>query len=127
MKKTGMKKLFAGLSAVCVIASALPSTGFAAETGVVYGDANCDGSVNLADAVLIMQSIANPTVYGTNGTDKNHITEKGLDNADVSNRGDGVTNKDALAIQKHLLGLCDLPESVKEGTVTTTTTSPYDD
>ena len=123
MKKTGMKKLFAGLSAVCVIASALPSTGFAAETGVVYGDANCDGSVNLADAVLIMQSIANPAVYGTNGTDKNHITEKGLDNADVSNRGDGVTNKDALAIQKHLLGLCDLPESVQEGTVTTTTTA----
>ena len=27
---------------------------------VVYGDTNCDGNVELADAILIMQSLANP-------------------------------------------------------------------
>ena len=30
---------------------------------VVWGDANCDGQVDMADAVLIMQSLANPTSY----------------------------------------------------------------
>ena len=125
MKKSNVKKLFAGLSAACVIASALPTVSFAAETSsdVVYGDANCDGSVSMADAVLIMQSIASPSKYGTNGTNEQHITLKGQNNADVSNRGDGVTNKDALAIQKNLLGLTELPESFMEGTSSTTTTS----
>ncbi|MBR1822882.1 MAG: carbohydrate-binding domain-containing protein, partial [Ruminococcus sp.] len=125
MKKSNVKKLFAGLSAACVIASALPTVSFAAETSsdVVYGDANCDGSVSMADAVLIMQSIASPSKYGTNGTNEQHITLKGQNNADVSNRGDGVTNKDALAIQKNLLGLTELPESFMEGASSTTTTS----
>ena len=125
MKKSDVKKILAGISAACVIASALPAVSFAAETSkdVVFGDANCDGSVSMADAVLIMQSIANPTKYGIKGTDTSHITEKGMDNGDVSNRGDGITNKDALAIQKNLLGLTNLPESVMETAGTTTTTT----
>ena len=125
MKKSNVKKILAGISAACVIASALPAVSFAAETSkdVVFGDANCDGSVSMADAVLIMQSIANPTKYGIKGTDTSHITEKGMDNGDVSNRGDGITNKDALAIQKNLLGLTNLPESVMETAGTTTTTA----
>ena len=78
---------------------------------VVYGDANCDGSVNMADAVLIMQSIANPSKYGVSGTDKAHITAQGQKNGDVSGNGDGITNKDALAIQKYKLALISkLPE-----------------
>ena len=78
---------------------------------VVYGDANCDKSVDISDAVLVMQSIANPSKYGEKGTDKNHITEKGSVNADCSTPGDGVTNKDALAIQKYKLQLIKtLPE-----------------
>ncbi len=72
---------------------------------VVYGDANCDGIVNLSDAVLIMQNIANPGKFGPNGSDANHLTEQGQKNADCCNPGDGVTNKDALAIQKLLLEL----------------------
>lgn len=56
-----------------------------------YGDVDESGDVNINDAVLIMQSIANP--------DKYKLTEKGRDNADVVNRGDGVTSSDALAIQ----------------------------
>jgi len=68
-----------------------------------WGDANCDGEVNMADAVLIMQSINNP--------DKYKLTAKGEKNADVFGTGDGITNKDALAIQKFKLGLISkLPE-----------------
>ena len=61
-----------------------------------YGDANCDSEVNMADAVFIMQSIANP--------DKYKLTEIGALNADVDESGD-ITNKDALIIQQYKLGL----------------------
>lgn len=57
----------------------------------------------MSDAVLIMQSLANPDKYGINGSDKRHITKQGLANADVSNRGDGVTTSDAQVIQAFLL------------------------
>lgn len=70
----------------------------------IYGDANCDFEVNMADAVLIMQSLANP--------DKYEIYAIGQLNADCSGNGDGITNKDALAIQKYKLGLISaLPEN----------------
>ena len=72
------------------------------DNNVTYGDSNCDGLVNLADAVLIMQIKANPSKYT--------ITGQGEKNADCSDVGDGVTNKDALAIQRFLLGLTSLPE-----------------
>jgi len=71
----------------------------------VQGDANCDGILNMSDTVMIMQSIANPTKFGIEGTDKNHITEQGKKNADIVGENDGVTNADALAIQKKLLKL----------------------
>lgn len=70
---------------------------------LVVGDANTDGVVNLADAVLIMQAKANPSKYT--------ISAQGEKNADCSGSGDGVTNKDALAIQRFLLGLTSLPEA----------------
>ncbi len=77
----------------------------------VPGDANCNGEVRLNDAVLIMQSIGNPDVYGVNGSNETHITEAGVKNGDVFNNGDGLTNSDALAVQKYLIGLIDsLPE-----------------
>lgn len=79
---------------------------------VMYGDADCDGEVLLNDAILVMQAVGNPDLYGVNGTEKTHITAKGINNADVSNRGDLLTNADALAIQKYLLHLVEkLPES----------------
>lgn len=74
---------------------------------ILRGDANLDDNVNLADAVLIMQYIANPSKYGVKGTDITHITEKGLLNADVYGDGDGVTNTDALEIQKYILKIID--------------------
>ena len=76
-----------------------PSTG-----DVLWGDSNVDGEVNMADAVLIMQSIANPNTYS--------ITAQGKLNGDVYQNGSGITNSDALSIQKYKLQLIDeLPES----------------
>ena len=69
------------------------------------GDANCDNNVDLADSVLIMQTISNPDKYGESGIDKNHITAQGKKNADVSGNGDGLTNSDALAVQRYKLSL----------------------
>jgi hypothetical protein len=84
------------------------------KTDIVYGDANCDGSTDISDAVLIMQYIANPSRYGIDGTDELKMTKQGLINADCRNTGDGVTNLDALAIQKLCLDLItELPEMDK--------------
>ncbi len=59
----------------------------------------------MADAVLIMQSISNPGKYGEKGTGEQRMTEQGKKNADITGENDGVTNADALAIQKKLLKL----------------------
>ena len=59
------------------------------------GDANCDGETDLADAIFIMQSMANP--------DKYNISERGRFNGDVYETGHGITANDALEIQNTLL------------------------
>ena len=69
------------------------------------GDANCDGQVDLSDAVMIMQALANPNKYGIGGTAEKHLTEQGQINGDMD--GDGLTVGDAQAIQRKLLGLGD--------------------
>ena len=69
-----------------------------------WGDANNDGSVDMSDVVLIMQSLANPNKYGLNGSDKNHITSKGLERGAVTTGNKSVTTNDALEIQLFLLG-----------------------
>lgn len=68
------------------------------------GDVNLDGTVDMADVVLIMQSLSNPNKYGVNGSDSSHITAQGIKNGDVYNNRDGITVNDALEIQKYLLG-----------------------
>ena len=74
------------------------------DVDIVYGDSNEDKKVNLADAVLIMQVKANPSKYS--------LTAQGELNADCNAPGGGLTNADALAIQKYLLGLVkSLPEN----------------
>ena len=71
---------------------------------ILYGDTNLDGKVDVSDAVLVMQSLAKPSKY--------KLTEQGRINADVQGGGDGITSKDALAIQKYKLGLIsELPEN----------------
>lgn len=70
----------------------------------IWGDANCDGDVDMSDTVIIMQSLANPNKY--------KLTERGKFNADVCEAGGGITTNDAAGIQKYLLGLIkSLPES----------------
>ena len=81
----------------------------------VYGDANCDGTVDIADAVLIMQSLSNPDKYGVKGSGELHITEQGLKNADCCSTGDGVTTNDALAIQLFRLNIIKLlPSEIED-------------
>ena len=72
---------------------------------IKWGDANCNDEVRLNDAVLIMQSLGNPDLYGINGTESSHITEQGILNGDVYDNGTGLTNQDALQIQKYLIHL----------------------
>ena len=69
----------------------------------VWGDANCDNTVDMSDVVLIMQALANPNKYGLEGTEKSHITEIGWNWADVDLSSKGVTANDALRIQEYLL------------------------
>ena len=72
----------------------------------VYGDANLDGDVSLGDALAVLQFVANE--------DKFPLSPEALDNADVSDRGDGITAKDALAIQEYDVGaVAELPVSWK--------------
>ena len=121
-----LKPILAGLMSACMIgtAAAISTTASAASGDFVYGDANCDGSVKMSDAVLIMQSLSNASRFGTEGTDPTHITEEGEDRADVADRGNGITAMDALSIQRYLLGMItELPESVSPGHSTTTTTT----
>ena len=58
----------------------------------LLGDANVDTKVTVADAVAILQSLGNKDKYA--------LKPQGAANADCFNPGDGVTGKDALAIQK---------------------------
>lgn len=64
---------------------------------VLLGDANLDGNIAISDAVLVMQSLANADEFTLSADSQNA--------ADVCNRGDGVTNKDALAIQMYMADL----------------------
>ena len=81
------------------------------ESKVLYGDATGDGQVLMNDVVLMMQAIANKDKYGVGGDDENALKEENLVNADCCNPGDGLTVKDAQAVQKLLLDLIEaLPE-----------------
>ena len=71
---------------------------------ILWGDANLDNSVTVADSVTILQSIGNK--------DKYKLEPNGKRNADVFNNGDGITSNDALSIQKYdAKQITKLPES----------------
>ncbi len=104
------KNLLSGLSSAAI--AAVASLSFTAISSmaadVVYGDANCDGNVTIADATAIFQTIGNP--------DKYSLSENGEINADVYDRGDGITAMDAMSIQKYDAKLLtELPESWQDG------------
>ncbi|MBO5571535.1 MAG: RICIN domain-containing protein [Ruminococcus sp.] len=82
------------------------------QNAILWGDANCDGKVDMSDSVLVMQVFSNPSRFGVNGNAEGHITAQGQTNADVSENGNGLTTKDALAIQRFCLEIIDkLPEA----------------
>ncbi len=64
---------------------------------ILWGDANTDGAVDIADAVCVASYV---------GDSKNNgLSAKGLSNADVQSNGNGVNASDALAIQQFLAGI----------------------
>ena len=127
MKNT--KKILTALMAAVMTAASTAVTPVIAESGNnsesitvldtnianIKGDANCDGQVDLSDAVMIMQALANPNKYGIGGTEEHHLTEQGKLNGDMN--GDGLTVDDAQAIQRKLLGLVDPAEVTYDKTV----------
>lgn len=71
---------------------------------ISWGDADCNGKVEINDVVLVMSYVSNKTA--------NVITPDGLVNADVNANGDGISSIDALSIQKFLANvISELPES----------------
>ena len=82
---------------------------------IAYGDTNCDGKVELSDAILIMQALANPNKYGVKGNADNHLTAQGALNGDVDPSTKGLTADDALTIQLYLLKKIEsLPATLEE-------------
>ncbi len=64
----------------------------APDTGdVLWGDANCDGKVTIADSTAILQSLGN--------ADKYALSAQGAANGDVIDNGGGITTADAIAIK----------------------------
>lgn len=61
---------------------------------LLYGDANDDADVTVADSILILQHLCNPD------SEEFAISDKGLLQADVYLNGDGINSQDALSIQK---------------------------
>lgn len=64
------------------------------ESSIIWGDANDDGIVDVADVVSIASYVGNP--------EANKLTENGLKNADVHGNGNGIDATDALTIQQYL-------------------------
>ena len=74
---------------------------------MLWGDADVDGEVSINDAVKIMSYVANKNNYP--------ISEKGLILADVYSNGDGISNMDALSVQKYCAEIvAELPESFQD-------------
>jgi mannan endo-1,4-beta-mannosidase len=65
------------------------------DPAVLYGDANCDGIVDIRDVVLVLQYISAPAKYP--------ITKQGLLNADCTGSGNGVDKSDAAVIKMAII------------------------
>ena len=72
--------------------TAPPTTEPPTENDILYGDANCDGVVSIADAAAILQCLANPDKYA--------LSEEGAVNADIADTGNGITVDDAITIMQ---------------------------
>ena len=105
--ESGTKPSSASKSTTASTTTTATTTSATLDGDRLWGDANLDKKVSVADAVAILQSIANKDKYA--------LKPDGADNADVFDHGDGITAKDALSIQKLDAGQIDsLPESYKK-------------
>lgn len=94
-------------------AKTMYETVYTAESGgeILYGDANENGTLEIADVVLIMQAISDNDKYGVGGSDEYAMTANGKRNADCYKPGSDLTSMDALSVQRKLAGLISsLPE-----------------
>ncbi len=72
--------------------------------GILYGDANLDGTITISDAVAILSYVSNSGKYP--------LSDEALDCSDVNQRGNGLSNMDATAVQKYISNtISALPES----------------
>ena len=65
----------------------------------IYGDANCDGKVDVADIILMKSYLIFSEKYS--------ISQQGLVNTDVQGDGNGLNNNDVVVIQQYTLKLVD--------------------
>lgn len=72
-------------------------TGTDNDIPIFYGDANCDGCIDIADVVTVSAYIANP--------EQNYLGSLEIISGDVHNKGDGLTSGDVLMIQQFLAGI----------------------
>lgn len=75
------------------ITTAPPTEPSSDTSGYLPGDANCDGNVDVGDAVKILQALGNPDAFS--------LTKQGAINADVYEMGGGVTGMDAVTILEY--------------------------
>ena len=72
-----------------------PATTTTAAEEVIYGDANCDGNVDISDAVMVKCYLINNKKFT--------LSKQGLINSDVQGSGNGVNAQDAVTIQKYVI------------------------
>lgn len=77
--------------------TAVSETTTSSVTAKTLGDANCDGSVDISDAVLIKCYLIDNNKYP--------MSEQGVANSDVQGSGNGVNAQDAVAVQKYVIGI----------------------
>jgi len=75
-----------------------PTTPTTPSTSVtLWGDANCDGKVDISDVVAVRRFLVNSTKFP--------LTAQGQANADVQNNGGGINAQDAVGIQQKVFGV----------------------
>ncbi|MBQ8297975.1 MAG: glycoside hydrolase [Ruminococcus sp.] len=84
--------------------TAPPTTETSSAEEEIFGDANLSGELEISDAVKIMSHVTDKVKYP--------LTDAEANLADVYQRGDGISNMDALSVQKKLAQLItELPET----------------
>ena len=67
------------------------------DSTILYGDANLDGNVDIADAVAVSAYVGD--------SEKNSLEPQGILNGDVQGDGNGLNANDALTIQQYLANI----------------------